>query len=465
MPLPVKQSSPLLADNALRLPTEFPGLPIDVIERFPDLAHWQAQVATFFQEYESGVRDFAGAVQDTNELGGVLIADPQTGAIYIHPSRGGGSYANPDTPFYVDRQGFFSLGSSLTWDPNEKLLTIDGTINVDSGTIGGFEIGTDYIRDEADGFGLSSEQTGGNDVRFWAGDTFANKDVAPFRVYEDGSVVAYRGLVGGFELGTDYIRDIANSMGLSSNVSGGDDVRFWAGDTFANRATAPFQVTESGVLIALDAIISGSIDASTGTIGGFSIGADYIRDAANSFGLSSVSTGGDDVRFWAGETFANRATAPFRVTESGILTLDSDFASITIGDGYINATGFLFGDPTGTRVTLETTDTAVYGLMLRNSDPTIVGILAVNGTTEYGYLLLKSDDALDNVQVDYRGLEFNGDTNLYRGGADLLATDDDFAIGGELHYGTHSAIGAETVTGYITMRDTGGTVRKLAVVS
>lgn len=36
---------------------------------------------------------------------------------------------------------------------------------------------------------------------------------------------------------------------------------------------------------------------------------------------------------------------------------------------------------------------------------------------------------------------------------------------GRVRYGTHSAIGAETVTGYIEIKDAGGTVRKLAVVS
>lgn len=36
---------------------------------------------------------------------------------------------------------------------------------------------------------------------------------------------------------------------------------------------------------------------------------------------------------------------------------------------------------------------------------------------------------------------------------------------GTLRFGTHSALAAETVTGYITIKDSGGTVRKLAVVS
>jgi hypothetical protein len=36
---------------------------------------------------------------------------------------------------------------------------------------------------------------------------------------------------------------------------------------------------------------------------------------------------------------------------------------------------------------------------------------------------------------------------------------------GNVRYGTHSALGAETVTGFITIKDAGGTTRKLAVVS
>ena len=36
---------------------------------------------------------------------------------------------------------------------------------------------------------------------------------------------------------------------------------------------------------------------------------------------------------------------------------------------------------------------------------------------------------------------------------------------GRVRYGTHETLGAETVTGYIEIKDAGGTVRKLAVVS
>lgn len=83
-----------------------------------------------------------------------------------------------------------------------------------------------------------------------------------------GSVTATSGNIGGFDIGADYVRDAANSFGLASTVTGGDDVRFWAGDTFANRATAPFRLTEAGALVATSATITGAITATSGSFTG-----------------------------------------------------------------------------------------------------------------------------------------------------------------------------------------------------
>lgn len=84
----------------------------------------------------------------------------------------------------------------------------------------------------------------------------------------------------------------------------------------------------------------------TGSIGGFDMGADYLRDSANSFGLASTITGGDDTRFWAGAPFASRATAPFKVTESGIVTASDGTSSFTLsGNGTL--TGQVTDEATG----------------------------------------------------------------------------------------------------------------------
>jgi hypothetical protein len=61
------------------------------------------------------------------------------------------------------------------------------------------------------------------------------------------------------------------------------------------------------------------------------------------------------------------------------------------------------------------------------------------------------------------------DGSFYFDGTDMIITS---AAGnlkltpnGNVAFGTHSAIAAETVTGFITIKDAGGTTRKIGVVS
>jgi hypothetical protein len=282
--LPTRRQQPSPVNPQVPIPGEFPAIPREIIERFDSAADWQSRLNEFWgrtaQAMQEAQKQTAAQVNSTviwtvdrflvytNDgnpmpifaldstgirLGRVLVVNTPGGKVYI----GAGNFQNDDTPFYIDTLGRFSLGASLTWDPDLDTLTITGIINATSGTIGGFEIGADYIR------------------------------------------------------------DTINSFGLASTVTGGDDVRLWAGQTFANRATAPFRVTEAGLLFATGATISGTVTATSGTIGGFDVGSDYIRDTANSMGLASTVTGLNDVRFWAGNTFANRSIAPFIVYENG----------------------------------------------------------------------------------------------------------------------------------------------------
>jgi len=87
-----------------------------------------------------------------------------------------------------------------------------------------------------------------------------------------------------------------------------------------------------------DVVIRGTIYASVGAIGGWTIGATTISSTnitltsglanvasimvgagANAGGLNSANAAGDII-FWGGSTFANRASAPFFVTAAGALT-------------------------------------------------------------------------------------------------------------------------------------------------
>ena len=116
---------------------------------------------------------------------------------------------------------------------------------------------------------------------------------------------ANTGMLGGIDQYSD-VRDSLSRLGIKVVKRGMQSDNFVLG-------TTGWKLDADGTIYGYNAVFAG------GTIGGFSIGADYIRDAANSFGLASTVTVGDDVRFWAGATYANRATAPARITEAGII--------------------------------------------------------------------------------------------------------------------------------------------------
>ena len=217
---------------------------------------------------------------------------------------------------------------------------------------------------------------------------------APFRVNLAGVVRATSGTIGGWTLGTDTLTGGAATLAAAGYLllGTGDDVarldasdatyRLWIGD--ATAADAPFRVTKAGALTATSATITGTITATAGAIGGFDIGADYIRDVANSFGLASTVSADDDVRFWAGDTFANRATAAFRLTEAG-----SFYASSANISGTITATaGVIGGWYVGSTTLASGAVTAAANIVLDQS----TGQIRVGPTTDT-YLLLDGGTA------------------------------------------------------------------------
>ena len=105
-------------------------------------------------------------------------------------------------------------------------------------------------------------------------------------VFVSGEIQALTGIIGGFEISattisatnlilTSGVANTANiSVGTGSNLAGmnsadaAGDIAFWAGNTFANRASAPFRVTAAGSLVASSATITGTINATSGTFSG-----------------------------------------------------------------------------------------------------------------------------------------------------------------------------------------------------
>ncbi|MGP1675936.1 MAG: hypothetical protein ACTS6J_02105 [Burkholderiales bacterium] len=205
-----------------------------------------------------------------------------------------------------------------------------------------------------------------------------------------GTVTATAGAIGGWTINSAYL---AKDTGVDATSAGmaPTDYPFYAGATYANRASAPFRITPAGVLTATGATISGAITATTGAIGGFTLGADYIRDAADSFGLASTVTVGsptvDDVRFWAGDTFANRATAPLRMYESGAVYFGSGtFAGNITTSGYIFVSGNNPGAWDGYSIVASPTlndQNAIFGIATGTGSG-VIGTASGAGGSGYG---------------------------------------------------------------------------------
>jgi hypothetical protein len=90
---------------------------------------------------------------------------------------------------------------------------------------------------------------------------------APFRISNTGNVD-----VGGTDSSSFHIDNTGN---------------IWAGAGTFNTSTNPFSVTAAGALRATGANISGTVTATLGTIGGWSIGSNFIRSSGSEVTLSS----------------------------------------------------------------------------------------------------------------------------------------------------------------------------------
>ena len=117
--------------------------------------------------------------------------------------------------------------------------------------------------------------------------------------------------------------------GITGQGSAGSSVRIWAGATFDSRAVAPFRVTQNGEVFARYRI--------------------ELQDTNNNglAGICGQGTDGTDskVRFWAGKSYAQRSSAPFRVLSDGTLyCTKAELANgCTIGGWQVSNSG-IFND-------------------------------------------------------------------------------------------------------------------------
>jgi len=367
-------------------------------------ARLDSSAKTMLSGFTFGAADYSGALS-----AGTITWNTTTGAI----TGGSGTL--------VYRGGIVGASAGVatfTLDAATGAATFAGTLSAPSGNLGGFVLGSDYIRDAADSMGMASTVSGSDDVRFWAGSTFSNRATAPFFVTEAGNLTANTATIAGTISGRstatvaaainssgNVITDLINARLDSSAKTMLAGFTFGASDyagavssgTITWNTTTGAITGGSGVLVYRGGIVgaaagvatftldaatgaatfAGTLSAPSGNLGGFVLGSDYVRDVADSFGMASTVTAGNDVRWWAGSTFANRATAPFVLFEDGsaiftkvqLLSPDTYFIG-NKADGLIaeGDTGFTIARTNPAQTTIATGAVAGRAATLHGND-------------------------------------------------------------------------------------------------
>ena len=189
------------------------------------------------------------------------------------------------TGVYIDTSGNFKAGvtntAGLFWDgSNISILAANANITGTSGwlgasnlitwtgaavTISGWTVNATYLAKDT-GTAATSAGMSPTDYPFYAGSTYANRATAPFRVSTAGAVMATSGSIGGWTLGTTQIYNLRNAFSVATAgiYIGTDGIALGT----AGQAAAEFSVTNAGVLNASSATISGAITATSGTFSG-----------------------------------------------------------------------------------------------------------------------------------------------------------------------------------------------------
>ena len=155
-----------------------------------------------------------------------------------------------------------------------------------------------------------------------------------------GNLTATTGTIGGWTIGATSLTagSGANTTGLDS---GGSNPAFYAGS--ATPGSAPFRVTQAGALVASSATITGTITSTSGTIGGFTLGATTIS-GGSSMVLDSTGTGiitAGTIRTASSGTRIELTPTNEIKFYNGASFVGSIFSSSTTGIGFFDSSGVL----------------------------------------------------------------------------------------------------------------------------
>lgn len=123
--------------------------------------------------------------------------------------------------------------------------------------------------------------------------------------------------------------------GMTGNGTTADSIRFWAGASFENRATAPFRVMQDGSVVMTKATVEGVIKAITGSIGGFAINQGRIGGENSYTSGSGLSLTDSNIRFRRDSSYAKVLAA---MGDLNWLGYDNCLDIELTGDNYLMGT-------------------------------------------------------------------------------------------------------------------------------
>ena len=316
----------------------------------------------------------SGTLTNTSLQGSVAGLQAGSNTLYL----GIGTYNNPNTPFYVDTGGKFSLGSKLSFDGTNLIIngngTFTGALSAATGTFAGSlsaATGT-FAGSLSAATGTFAGALSGGTISIGSGNSVFKADTegiylgnatfasAPFRVSPAGAATLTNADISG-KITTNNITATGGKVGCLSCSS----TTLYLGSGTYNNANTPVYFDDTGKFslgnkLRFDGttlLIDGSIAATYGEIGGFTVGEKTITatnlvltsgiageanitvgTGANSAGLGSPSSS-SDIAIWAGSTYANRSSANVRITAGGVATLVGATISGTITTNNITANG------------------------------------------------------------------------------------------------------------------------------
>lgn len=168
---------------------------------------------------------------------------------------------------------FRSKGSGEFW------IKYDGSFSANSGTIAGWKVNESTITGGNVAFNKNGDLSGknwyinndgstkfGNLTITATGDITANGGNFN-NVTVSGAITATSGKIAGYTISGDTL--YGSQVGMDAEAGG--DYAFWAGAAKGNSVNAPFRVGHDGSLVASNATINGTINAGSGTIGGWTL--------------------------------------------------------------------------------------------------------------------------------------------------------------------------------------------------